>query len=259
MKPILLTDNGSLQPAATLRLRALADNISRILGRPVTPVSVLHSDKIDPALLNGTPAATFEPYARQRHAEGVGELDILPLFIGPSLALTEFLPERAQALGVRLNMLPTLWSPGNEDALVELLLDHLKATGWTPGSGTVLLCDHGSPIREVTAAREDLAARLRQKLNLSTEALLGCAMERRAGPEYAFNEPMLADAMARAQGKVVVLMLFILPGRHAGPGGDVATLCAQHAPAHVTWQLSPLLGEPPQLATILAHNYRSRT
>jgi sirohydrochlorin ferrochelatase len=259
MKPILLTDNGSLQPAATLRLRALADNISRILGRPVTPVSVLHSDKIDPALLNGTPAATFEPYARQRHAEGVGELDILPLFIGPSLALTEFLPERAQALGVRLNMLPTLWSPGNEDALVELLLDHLKATGWTPGSGTVLLCDHGSPIREVTAAREDLAARLRQKLNLSTEALLGCAMERRAGPEYAFNEPMLADAMASAQGKVVVLMLFILPGRHAGPGGDVATLCAQHAPANVTWQLSPLLGEHPQLATILAHNYRSRT
>jgi sirohydrochlorin ferrochelatase len=259
MKPILLTDNGSLQPAATLRLRALADKISRILGRPVTPVSVLHSDKIDPALLNGTPAATFEPYARQRHAEGVGELDILPLFIGPSLALTEFLPERAQALGVRLNMLPTLWSPGNEDALVELLLDHLKATGWTPGSGTVLLCDHGSPIREVTAAREDLAARLRQKLNLSTEALLGCAMERRAGPEYAFNEPMLADAMARAQGKVVVLMLFILPGRHAGPGGDVATLCAQHAPANVTWQLSPLLGEHPQLATILAHNYRSRT
>ena len=258
MKPILLTDNGSLQPAATLRLRALADNISRILGRPVTPVSVLHSDKIDPALLNGTPAATFEPYARQRHAEGVGELDILPLFIGPSLALTEFLPERAQALGVRLNMLPTLWSPGNEDALVELLLDHLKATGWTPGSGTVLLCDHGSPIREVTAAREDLAARLRQKLNLSTEALLGCAMERRAGPEYAFNEPMLADAMASAQGTVVVLMLFILPGRHAGPGGDVATLCAQHAPANVTWQLSPLLGEHPQLATILAHNYRSR-
>jgi len=259
MKPILLTDNGSLQPAATLRLRALADKISRILGRPVTPVSVLHSDKIDPALLNGTPAATFEPYARQRHAEGVGELDILPLFIGPSLALTEFLPERAQALGVRLNMLPTLWSPGNEDALVELLLDHLKATGWTPGSGTVLLCDHGSPIREVTAAREDLAARLRQKLSLNTEALLGCAMERRAGPEYAFNEPMLADAIARAQGKVVVLMLFILPGRHAGPGGDVATLCAQHAPANVTWQLSPLLGEHPQLATILAHNYRSRT
>lgn len=257
MKPILLTDNGSLQPAATLGLRTLADKISQILGRLVTPVSVLHSDKIDPTLLNGTPAATFEPYARQRHAEGVRELDILPLFIGPSLALTEFLPERAQAVGVRLNMFPTLWSPGNEDALVELLLDHLKATGWTPGSGTVLLCDHGSPIREVTAAREDLAARLRQKLNLSADALLGCAMERRAGPEYAFNEPMLADAMARAQGKVVVLMLFILPGRHAGPGGDVATLCAQHAPANVTWQLAPLLGEHPQLATILARNYRS--
>ncbi len=258
MKPILLADNGSLQPAATLGLRTLADNLSRILGHPVTPVSVLHSDKIDPALLNGTPAQTFEPFARQRHAEGIRELDLLPLFIGPSLALTEFLPERAQAVGVQLNMFPTLWSPGNEDALVELLHDHLKSTGWTPGSGTVLLCDHGSPIREVTAAREDLAARLRQKLHLSSDELRGCAMERRAGPEYAFNEPMLADAIAGAQGKVVILMLFILPGRHAGPGGDVATLCAQHAPAHVTWQITPLLGEHPQLVRILAHNYRSQ-
>lgn len=258
MKPILLADNGSLQPAATLGLRTLADNLSRILGHPVTPVSVLHSDKIDPALLNGTPAQTFEPFARQRHAEGIRELDLLPLFIGPSLALTEFLPERAQAVGVQLNMFPTLWSPGNEDALVELLHDHLKSTGWTPGSGTVLLCDHGSPIREVTAAREDLAARLRQKLHLSSDELRGCAMERRAGPEYAFNEPMLADAIAGAQGKVVILMLFILPGRHAGPGGDVATLCAQHAPAHVTWQIAPLLGEHPQLVRILARNYRSQ-
>ena len=258
MKPILLADNGSLQPAATLGLRTLADNLSRILGHPVTPVSVLHSDKIDPALLNGTPAQTFEPFARQRHAEGIRELDLLPLFIGPSLALTEFLPERAQAVGVQLNMFPTLWSPGNEDALVELLHDHLKSTGWTPGSGTVLLCDHGSPIREVTAAREDLAARLRQKLSLSSDELRGCAMERRAGPEYAFNEPMLADAIAGAQGKVVILMLFILPGRHAGPGGDVATLCAQHAPAHVTWQIAPLLGEHPQLVRILARNYRSQ-
>lgn len=258
MKPILLADNGSLQPAATLGLRTLADNLSRILGHPVTPVSVLHSDKIDPALLNGTPAQTFEPFARQRHAEGIRELDLLPLFIGPSLALTEFLPERAQAVGVQLNMFPTLWSPGNEDALVELLHDHLKSTGWTPGSGTVLLCDHGSPLREVTAARENLAARLRQKLHLSSDELRGCAMERRAGPEYAFNEPMLADAIAGAQGKVVILMLFILPGRHAGPGGDVATLCAQHAPAHVTWQIAPLLGEHPQLVRILARNYRSQ-
>lgn len=259
MNPLLLADNGSFQPAATLGLRRLASQVSQILGRAVTPVSVLHSDKIDPTLLQGTAAETFEPYARKLHAQGSRELDILPLFIGPSLALTEFLPERAQAVGMHLNILPTLWSPGNEDALVELLLDNLKATGWTPGSGTVLLCDHGSPIREVTAAREDLAARLRQKLNLTTDILFGCAMERREGAAYAFNEPMLADAMARSKGKVVILMLFILPGRHAGPGGDVATLCAQHAPAHVTWQLAPLLGEHPRLAQTLARLCRSLT
>lgn len=254
MLPLLLTDNGSLQPAATLRLRALAAELGRRLGRKVEPVSVLHSDKIDPALLGDTPARTFEPYAREAKAAGVGSLEVLPLFIGPSLALTEFLPELARKAGVALEIKPTLWSPGREDALVPLLLDNLAATGWTKGSGTVLLCDHGSPIREVTAAREDLAARLRERLGLEPDELVGCAMERREGPAYAFNEPMLADALARARGKVAVLMLFMLPGRHAGPGGDVATICAAHAPAATAWTLSPLLGDHPGLSEVLARS-----
>ena len=252
MSPLLLTDNGSLQPAATLRLRALATEVARRLGRGVEPVSVLHSDKVDPSLLGGVPARTFEPYAREAKAAGAETLEVLPLFIGPSLALTEYLPERAKAVGIGLKVRPTLWSQGREDALVSPLLDNLAATGWTKGAGTVLLCDHGSPIPQVTAAREDLAARLRARLGLRPDELVGCAMERREGPTYAFNEPMLADALGRARGKVAVLMLFLLPGRHAGPGGDVADICAAHAPAGVSWTISPLLGDHPALPEILA-------
>lgn len=249
-KRTILVDNGSLNPAATLRLRELAALVSKRLGHPVAPVSVLHSDKIDPVELGGERARTFESYAREAKESGCETLQVIPLFIGPSLALTEFLPELARKVGIGLEIAPTLGAADRIDALVDILADNLKSTGWTPGSGTVLLCDHGSPIPVVTAVREDLAARLRSKLG--TQDLVGCAMERREGPMYAFNEPMLADAIKRARGRTVVLMLFLLPGRHAGPGGDVATLCSQHAPAGLDWRLSPLIAEHPGVVDLLA-------
>ncbi len=248
----LLVDNGSLNPRATLRLRVLAQELAGLLGRPVDPVSVLHSDKVDPAELGGIPARTFEPYARQALAEGATTLEIFPLFIGPSLAITEFLPQLAGKAGVALDVRPTLAGPGRADALAVILADNLLASGWKPGSGNVLLCDHGSPIPEVTAVREDLAARLRARLGLGAEALIGCAMERREGPAYAFNEPMLADVVSRQEKDFTVLMLFLLPGRHAGAGGDVDSICRAHARDGVSWKLSPLLGEHPGLMRLAA-------
>lgn len=248
----LLVDNGSLEPAATLRLRELAAGLSRRIGETVHPVSVLHSDKVDPALLDGMPAETFEAHARAARLSGVTELRVIPLFFGPSLALTEFLPQLASKAGVHLGIGPTLGSPSRHARLIHLLGDNLRATGWTRGSGTVLLCDHGSPLAAVTAIRESLAAGLRESLGLRADELVGCAMERRPGAEYAFNEPMLADAIGRATGQVVVLMLFVLPGRHAGPAGDVATICATQAPAGVSWRLSPLVGEHAGLVELLA-------
>ena len=253
-KRTILVDNGSLNPAATLRLRELAVELSKQLGHHVDPVSVLHSDKIDPDQLGGERARTFESYALAAKASGCEMLHVIPLFIGPSLALTEFLPQLAGKVGIGLEIGPTLGAPQRINALVRLLADNLRSTGWTPGSGTVLLCDHGSPIPVVTAVREDLAARLRTQLG--TSDLIGCSMERREGPAYAFNEPMLADAIGRARGRTVVLMLFLLPGRHAGPGGDVATLCAQHAPAGLDWRLSPLIAEHTGVVDVLASSER---
>ena len=248
----LLVDNGSLNPRATLRLRELALGLAARLGRAVEPVSVLHSDKVDPAELGGIPARTFEPYARQALAEGVTTLEIFPLFIGPSLAITEFLPQLAAKVGVGLDVRPTLAGAGRIDALAGILADNLLASGWKPGGGNVLLCDHGSPIPEVTAVREELAARLRARLGLGATALVGCAMERREGPAYAFNEPMLADVVARQDRDFTVLMLFLLPGRHAGAGGDVDTICRAHAREGVRWRLTPLLGEHPDLMRLAA-------
>ena len=46
-------------------------------------------------------------------------------------------------------------------------------------------------------------------------------------------------------------MLFLLPGRHAGGDGDVATIAKEHAPEGLRWKLSPLLGTHPALASLL--------
>lgn len=250
---ILLVDNGSYEPAATLALRGLALEVSKLIGQEVRPVSTMHSTKIDPALLGGQPAVIFEGAVQQAKADGIDELVVLPLFIGPSRAITEYLPKvfaDAQPGTMKLSIRNPLFGEDGAE-LTGMLADNLRATGWTKGSGTVLLCDHGSPIPEVTACRNALAASLRQELGLKPEELIACSMERREGAEYDFNEPLLEHALQAAKGEAVILMLFLLPGRHAGAEGDVATIAKEHAPAGLQWKLSPLLGTHPVLPALL--------
>jgi sirohydrochlorin ferrochelatase len=247
---ILLVDNGSLRPEATLELRRLSAEVAQLLGQPVHPVSVLHSHKIAAALLADEPAVIFEQAVQQAKVDGIAELILLPLFIGPSLALTEYLPKvfaEAQAGAMKLSIREPLFGP----ELQSMLIDNLKSTGWTKGSGTVLLCDHGSPIQEVTRCRNFFAVAIRTELGLKDDELVACSMERREGAEYAFNEPLLEDALQQAKGEAVILMLFLLPGRHAGGDGDVATIAKERAPAGLRWKLSPLLGTHPALPALL--------
>jgi sirohydrochlorin ferrochelatase len=247
---ILLVDNGSYEPAATLALRGLALEVGKLIGQEVRPVSTMHSTKIDPALLGGQPAVIFEQAVQQAELEGVDEIVIIPLFIGPSRAITEYLPKVFADAGpgaMKLSIREPLFGP----ELTDMLIDNLKSTGWTKGSGTVYLCDHGSPIPEVTRCRDFFASALRTKLGLKDDELIACSMERREGAEYDFNEPLLEDALRQAKGEAVILMLFLLPGRHAGGEGDVATIVKEHAPEGLRWKLSPLLGTHPALPALL--------
>lgn len=247
---ILLVDNGSYEPAATLALRGLALEVGKLIGQEVRPVSTMHSTKIDPVLLGGQPAVIFEQAVAQAQADGIDEIVVLPLFIGPSRAITEYLPKvfaDAQAGAMKLSIREPLFGP----EMIDMLIDNLKATGWTKGSGTVFLCDHGSPIPEVTRCRDFFASAIRTELGLKEDALIACSMERREGAEYDFNEPLLEHALQSAKGDAVILMLFLLPGRHAGADGDVATIAKEHAPAGLRWKLSPLLGTHPALPSLL--------
>ena len=247
---ILLVDNGSYEPAATLALRGLAQEVGKLIGQEVLPVSTMHSTKIDPALLGGQPAVIFEGAVQQAKLDGIDELVVLPLFIGPSRAITEYLPKvfaDAKPGAMKLSIRDPLFGP----ELRSMLIDNLKSTGWTKGSGTVYLCDHGSPIQEVTRCRNFFASAIRTELGLKDDELIACSMERREGAEYDFNKPLLQDALQQAKGEAVILMLFLLPGRHAGEDGDVATIAKEHAPAGLRWKLSPLLGKHPALPALL--------
>jgi sirohydrochlorin ferrochelatase len=62
-----------------------------------------------------------------------------------------------------------------------------------------------------------------------------------------------------AAADVIVALFFLLPGRHAGAGGDVAEICdgliAQHTLRSAV--RTPLLGEHPQLVDILVDRLRA--
>lgn len=259
----LLVDNGSLEPAATLRLRELAAEMAEEIGEPVAPVSLLHSSAIAPGKLGGVPAEILEPTLARRLAQGSSDFIIVPLFFGPSRALTEYLPERIAHLrkqhpALRVRLAPPLFAT-DDDRLARILADHVRAVR-VAGSLRVALVDHGSPAREVTAVRNALAKQLQGLLG--KDALVSaCSMERRPEPEYDFNEPLLKRLLARPEwgGDVVVALQFLAPGRHAGPEGDVAQVCrrAEAARPGLRTHLTPLVGAHPALSVILADRWRA--
>jgi hypothetical protein len=86
-------------------------------------------------------------------------------------------------------------------------------------------------------------------------------MERREGDEYVFNEPLLATCLGTPPfdaGEVVVALQFLSPGRHAGPGGDVATICAEAEGAarlsrrELRTAMTATLADDPRIVAILA-------
>jgi len=253
---IILADNGSLEAATTLSLRHLSKEVGKLIGHEVHPVSVLHSQKVSPDLLNNKPAQIFSEAIQQAAREGIKKLIVLPLFIGPSLAITEFIPAQFQLHApqdMQLVVADTLY--GADGELCDILIDNLRATTWQKDKSTVLLCDHGTPIIEVNHVRNLLAQEISKKLGLDSKQLIACSMERREGDQYAFNEPLLESAFSKVSAHAIILMQFLLPGRHAGTGGDVAEICEKNAPRGVTWELSPLIGTHPSLPRLLARRF----
>lgn len=268
--PCLLFDNGSLRPESTLNLRAIARRLQATIGVEVQAVSLLHSNAVSPHDLGGVPAQLLEPTLAGWLAAGRGEIVLLPLFFGPSAALVDYLPRRLESLRqahpgmqVRLGRWLVDSSAGDDFRIVSILADNVRRVIAVHGlkSPDVVLVDHGSPQRAVVAVRDFLAGQLVSQLTGAIGRLAAASMERRPGPEYDFCDPLLSALLRRPEfcdRRVVVAQQFFSPGRHAGPGGDVAGICAaaeQVRPRLKTYR-TELIGADPRLIQVLGDRYR---
>lgn len=240
---ILLVDNGSYRPESTLSLRRIAAEVSEASGHQVNPVSLLHSTKVDPEKLGGTPAEIFEPFVKKHYDAGIREFVILPLFFGHSAAIYEYLPQRTLAMqekreDLNVCVAPCMVDLTNEndtlvaEVLAQLVRNKIAAENLTKPA--VTLVDHGTPRIAVNQVRNLLAKQLKVLLKDDASIVEASSMERREEEEYAFNEPLLENILGSPgfEKDVILSMLFISPGRHAGPGGDIAEICEEAEKQH---------------------------
>ena len=98
MTTILLSDNGSTQPNATIQLRQLSKLLSDNIGQTVHPVSLQHANKIPVEKIGGIKAQVFSEFMAEKLSEGSRDYILLPLFFGNSKALTKFVPDEKARL-----------------------------------------------------------------------------------------------------------------------------------------------------------------
>lgn len=262
---VVLLDNGSVNPDSVLAGRKLAASFAEQIGQQVDLVSVAHSDRIPLEDLDGIPAEIWESYLVRALETGVRELRIVPLFFGPSFALRKA-KKAAAALEGQGQSLRSRWSDclisedSKDDLLTEILADNVLQVVNTMDSGEplprILMVDHGSPFQEVTERRDLAATCLDETLGSKVESVVACSMERREGEAYDFNEPTLERALSNAKGEdvesLILSYLFLFPGRHAGPGGDIDQICqAEGWGPNCGLLRSSLIGESPRLPELL--------
>lgn len=263
----LLVDNGSLRAESVLNLRRVAAALSARAGMEVIPASLLHSSKIPSEELDNVPAVNLERRLRTCLESGEREFTLMPFFFGPTGAILDYLPARIASLHrkygeFKIQRTAFLFDEScalDNDQLLAILADNIRTVMTRQGvvRPRVALVDHGSPLRSVTAVRDTIAHRLQQYLGDEVEQVSPASMERRPGTEYAFNEPLLENLLLLdgwSKASVIVSMLFLSPGRHAGPGGDVASICANAAaksPGLVT-HMTDLVGTHPLIVELLA-------
>ncbi len=227
---IILVDNGSLEPAATLNLRRVAAALETAAGRKVTPVSWKHSDRIPPERLEGRPACTLATFIRVEYAAGCRNFHLIPFFISAQGAIGSALRRDLEDLRTELGPFAFTFGRGLADlgVIARIVAERVRETAAAAGLShpPVVLVDHGGPSAASAALRDQLAADVARELTPAFPSPVAASME-------GDHPPLLADVLAGpacAGHEVVVALLFLSPGRHAGPGGDIAEICAA-APA----------------------------
>jgi hypothetical protein len=224
-----LIDNGSLEPAAHRNLRAVAAALTARTGVPVTAVSWKHSDRIPAEALDGRAAWTLLPWIRAGLAHGEREFRLVPFFISAQGAIGSALRADLEQLRRSAGEFAFSFAPGLAEALPAILADRVRETVRERGlrRPAVVVVDHGGPSPASAALRDEVAAGVRAALGEAVGPLAAASLESPEGPDFAFNQPLLAGQLGAAgfdRGELVIAPLFLAPGRHAGPQGDLARI-----------------------------------
>ncbi len=233
---VILMDNGSHRAESTINLRRIAQSLSHHIGIEVHPVSLLHSTNVSPSELNGKKAEILEPFIRSKCEKGLNSFFIIPFFFGQSAALKDYLPQRVKDIRSKwqkteVRLAPTLVNLADRNdysvsnIIGELVLEKIDEENL--GKPHVTLVDHGTPLKEVNQVRNHVSNQLNEILDGHVAIVKASSMERREGKDYEFNEPLLENLLGQNDfiQDVVLAMLFISPGRHAGSGGDIDQIC----------------------------------
>ncbi|MFZ9746424.1 MAG: sirohydrochlorin chelatase [Opitutaceae bacterium] len=246
---MLLVDNGSLEPAATLNLRRIAAALAAAAGRPVEPISWKHSDRIPAERLAGRAAVTLGAFIREQFARGQRAFHLLPFFISPQGAIGSALRRDLEQLQAELGPFTFTFGPGLAElgVIARIVAARVRETALAAGlvSPPVVLVDHGGPSPASAALRDQLGREVADGLTPDFPPPVVASME-------GDHPPLLAEVLAQpahAGRDVIVALLFLSPGRHAGPGGDIAEICAA-SPART--HCTGLIGTHPLALAALA-------
>ncbi len=218
-------------------MRKIAQGLSGESGHLISPYGLMHSHKIHSDELNGKPANSMQNFLLSPQSDEVNEIRVLPFFLGPSLAITDWLPENLEAWRIKsplqrtYRILNPLYHSGDNrlaQALSDLCQHEINTQNFND-KPWVAMVDHGTPLPEVNQVREKVGEQIKQLLGNQIAEFSTCAMERRPDPKYDFNDPLLENLLEKWMDagvkEVILSQFFLLPGRHAGPGGDLAQIC----------------------------------
>ena len=238
---VALIDNGSLEPAAHWNLRTVAAALSEDAGVMVKAVSWKHSDRIPAEAFDGAHAWTLAPFIRARFARGEREFVFVPFFISAQGAIGSALRRDLEKLQRELGEFSFTFTDGlaARGVLAPIVANRLRQTIAAKcfDRPLVILVDHGGPSRE--------SADLRNAIGAEIGAFASASME-------GAHPPLLVDELRRdiyRNRDVVIAMLFLSPGRHAGASGDVAQICRASG---VRCHLTALVGDHPAVVAALA-------
>lgn len=267
----LLVDNGSLSPEAILNLRNIAQMLSKRLGHLVHPVSLAYSDRVPINALEDIPAETLESCVCHHMEKGAQHFDILPFILAEDGGIAILLKRQLTSLNeanpqATFRLRPFLFNErsANNLSLATLLAERVRAliAERHLKQPAVILVDHGSPRPQAAYVRNVIAGQLTALLDGEIGPLGAASMERRKGEAYAFNEPLLQTRLQAEgfnRGDVIVALLFLAPGKHAGASGDIAAICAaaEAKQPDLRLHLCQPLGTHPGIIELLEKNHHA--